>query len=168
MLEWAGRQWDTRPLLPAAAVHVARLGSRDHTRQITGVLGLVAAAGLDAREVTAALLVCPDDGVDLLDLAAGILREGTGRPWRTTVALAGAAVGQWSMIRGRLIMRGIGDPLRDLPSLTALLDVVEAMVLDGAEDEKERRRILSDLYRRDDGLSPPVGWEDGAQLDGIL
>lgn len=57
-----------------------------------------------------------------------------------------------------------------MPSLTALLDVVETMILDGAKDDKERDKILRDLYRTDTrGDGAPVGWEDGADgFDDLL
>lgn len=165
---WAGRRWEPGDLPPAAALHVARLGSHVPQERLTATVAVLRDAGICPGRVIDALLDSTDPDVDLLDLTGEVLRTGTGRPWRTTVSLAQVTVRQWSMIRGRLIQKGIPDPLRSLPSLTALLDAVETMILDGAEDDKERQRMLGDLYRRDNALAPPPGWEDGAQLDGIL
>lgn len=169
IVEWAGREWVARDLPPSAAALVARLAATQPDTRMEATVDLVAAAGIDVGEVIDAAFDSDDD-LDVLDLVADVLRTGSARPWRTTVGLCRSTVSQWSSIRGRLIEKGIPDPLRSLPSLTALLDVVETMILDGAKDDKERDKILRDLYRTDTrGDGAPVGWEDGADgFDDLL
>lgn len=62
----------------------------------------------------------------------------------------------WRTIRSRLIQAGIVDPMA-LPSMHALLDVTESMVLEAAENKRGRERILDQLY------SPSIA---GARLNG--
>lgn len=168
-VEWAGREWVARDLPPSAAALVARLAAKQPDTRMAATVDLVAAAGIDVDEVIDAAFDSDGD-LDILDLVADVLRLGTSRPWRTTVALCRSTVTNWSSVRGRLIEKGIPDPLRALPSLTALMDVVETMILDGAKDDKEREKILRDLYRTDtrsDGA--PIGWEDSAEgFDDLL
>lgn len=166
---WAGREWFPRDLPPSAAAHVARLASPAPAEQMEATVDLIGVAGLDIAAVIDAAFDA-DGALDVLDLVADILRTGTARPWRTTVGLCRSTVTQWSSVRGRLIEKGIADPLRSLRSLTALLDVVETMILDGAKDDDERAKLLRDLYRTDtDGDGVPVGWQDGAEgFDDLL
>lgn len=167
---WAGREWECRELPATAAGSVASLAASHRQDQLLAILGVLSAAGVLIEEVVALGLDSDDESLDFLDLVAEVLAVGSARPWRSTVGLCRSVVRQWSTIRGRLIEKGIADPLRALPSLTALLDVVEVMILDGMEKEEDRQRFLRDLYRRDttSGDSPPVGWEDGANLDGLF
>lgn len=51
-------------------------------------------------------------------------------------------------------MAGIPDPLRQFPTLFALLDAVEIMVLDSMEKEEERQRYFIRAY------TPPPGWAE--------
>lgn len=168
LIEWAGRTWDAHDVPPTAASAVSRLASPDKAEHMPAAVDIITAAGLDIESVIDAAFESDDD-LDVLDLVAELLRVGTARPWRTTVGLCRSTVTQWSAIRGRLIEKGIPDPLRSLRSLTALLDVVETMILDGAKDDKEREKLLRDLYRTDtDTTGAPIGWEDGAEgFDGI-
>ena len=171
-VEWAGQWWHPQELAPGAAAAVARLASSDQQEVLPAAAEVLAAAGLDVGLVVDAATAMGGDAdadLDLLDLVAGVLRTGSARPWRSTVGLCRITVTQWSTIRGRLIDKGVPDPLRQLPSLTALLDVVEVMLLDSMEKQEDRDRFLADLYRREDStLGPPPGWEDGAQLDGLF
>lgn len=168
-ITWAGRQWHPHDLPPSTAAAVSRLASTDPVEHMPAAVDIIRAAGLDVEEVIDTAFTADGD-LDVLDLVAGILRTGTARPWRTTVGLCRNTVTQWSAIRGRLIEKGIPDPLRSLRSLTALLDVVETMILDGAKDDKDRERLLRDLYPTDvDSEGVPIGWEDGADgFDGLL
>ncbi|AJE32515.1 hypothetical protein B842_03310 [Corynebacterium humireducens NBRC 106098 = DSM 45392] len=167
-VEWAGRWWDPQELPPTAAGHVARLASSDPADYMPSCVAVLESAGLDTAAVVD--VVADMDGEpDVLDLVGAVLEVGTARPWRSTVGLCRTTVTQWSTIRGRLIDKGIPDPLRSLPSLTALLDVVEVMLLDSMEKQEDRERFLRDLYRRDTSTAgPPPGWEDGAELDGLF
>lgn len=167
VVEWAGYRWDVRELPPVAAGAISRLGSNDSAARLGACTDIVKAAGVNINDVLL-LLFASESEVDILDFVSQILTVGSGRPWKTTVSLCMATVSQWGMIRGRLIEKGIADPLRQLPSLTALLDVVEVMILDSAEGEKKREETLRDLYRRDDMTAPPVGWTEGVEgFDGF-
>ena len=168
-ITWAGRQWHPHDLPPSAAAAVSRLASTDPVEHMPAAVDIIRSAGLDVEEVIDVAFTADGD-LDVLDLVAGILRTGTARPWRSTVGLCRTTVTQWSAIRGRLIEKGIPDPLRSLRSLTALLDVVETMILDGAKDDKDRERLIRDLYPTDvDSEGAPIGWEDGADgFDGLL
>jgi hypothetical protein len=48
-------------------------------------------------------------------------------------------------------MAGVPDPLRQLPTVHSLLDVVELMLTEGCKDEAERAKLNRDLYM------PPLG-----------
>lgn len=75
------------------------------------------------------------------------------------------------MIRGRLVLAGITDPLRQLPTLFALLDVVETMILDGMTKEEERTRYWTRTYSPPAGASrtlaakPPPGWDADSEME---
>ncbi|WP_297451672.1 hypothetical protein [uncultured Corynebacterium sp.] len=167
-VDWCGRQWEVSELPPSAALVVSRLASDVPGESLQACTEIASTAGISLDELLPVVFHYDGGEPDLLDLMAGILREGTARPWKTTVALSRATVQQWSMIRGRLIEKGISDPLRQLPSLTALLDVVEVMILDSAKDDEEREKIIRDLYRRDNPMAPPPGWEEGFEgFEGI-
>lgn len=165
---WAGYEWHPVPLPPTAASQVAKLASKHRGDQLTACVDLLRRAGLDVERVLDAL--ASTDTGDILEFIAQILEDDSPRPWKSTVGLCRSTVSQWHTIRGRLIDKGIPDPLRALPSLTALLDVVEIMLLDGMEKKEDRERFLRDLYRRDTVTQsgPPPGWEDGAELDGLF
>lgn len=169
-MKWAGRQWPVRELCPGAASAVARLASPRREDQLLAVLEVLDLAEVPVEDVID-VAFHTDTPLDVCDLLAGVLEVGSARPWRSTVGLCRTVVTQWSMIRGRLIDKGIPDPLRALPSLTALLDVVEVMILDGMDKDEDRQRFLRDLYRGDRTVTrsvPPPGWEDGADLGGVL
>lgn len=169
MIEWAGRRWQAHELPVWSASAVARLASSDQKDQLPACVAILEAAGVDTGAVVDAVTDA-DDEPDILDFVAELLRVGTARPWRATVGLCRTTTTQWSTIRGRLIDKGIPDPLRSIPSLTALLDVVEVMILDSME-KKEREKFLRDLYRPEtttDPAAPPPGWEDGASLEGLF
>lgn len=125
-------------------------------------------AGLSVDEVImAGLSYQGTDGGDILDFCTAIVEAGNARPFSSSVALASATVRQWHTIRGRLIDKGITDPLRQLSSLQTLLDVVEVMILDSMSEEKEREEYLRGAWRKstiDDADTPPPGWTgDGAE-----
>nr|WP_229434754.1 hypothetical protein [Nocardia farcinica]UEX21238.1 hypothetical protein LMJ57_19755 [Nocardia farcinica] len=62
-------------------------------------------------------------------------------------------------MRGRLILAGIPDPLRMLPDMHAVLDVVEVMLTEHA-DAKALERLKQILYRPDlEDDTPPPGFE---------
>lgn len=163
--EWAGHTFSPWELPTTAASVVARLAKDDREEQLSSILDLAQAAGIEPADVIDALWDTDGDP-DLLDFAAGVLRVGTARPWKSTVGLCISTTKQWSTIRGRLIDKGIPNPLDMLPSLTALLDVVEVMVLDSFEKKEDRERWHRDLYKSEttvDAATPPPGWSDGVE-----
>ena len=169
--EWAERKFSPSPLPATSASVVAQLAQDDREKQLSTILEIAEIANVDSDDVVDALWDSEHE-VDLLDFAAGVLRVGTARPWRSTVGLCVSTVRQWSTVRGRLIEKGVADPLRMLPSLTALLDVVEVMVLDSFDKQEDRERWQRDLYREEttiDAATPPPGWEDGVSgLDDLF
>lgn len=58
------------------------------------------------------------------------------------------------MIQGRLILAGIPDPLAQLPSMHALLNVVEVMILDNCPTREARDDLIRMLYRPTDDEDP--------------
>lgn len=168
--EWAGRDWSPSALPATAASVVARLASDDREVQSASIIELAETAGIDGDAVLDAIWDADDDPL-LLDFAAGVLAVGSARPWRSTVGLCISTVRQWGVVRGRLIEKGIADPLRQLSSLSALLDVVEVMILDGMEKDEDRESFLRELYRGDtttDKSVAPAGWSDGFEgIDGL-
>lgn len=170
IIEWAGRTWEATELPPTAAGDVSRLASSDRQDQLPACVDILTAARMDVEEIVEHVADADDD-LDVLDLVAAVLVVGTARPWRSTVGLCRSTVTQWSTIRGRLIDKGIPDPLRTIPSLTALLDVVEVMILDSMDKKDEREKFIRDLYRRETSTNentPPPGWADGSDLEGLF
>lgn len=166
LITWAGKSWKINPLPASAALHVARVSDSHPEAVSEAVEELLYAAGLDIAEVVLSLVEAR--GADSLQaLIALVLSAGTVRPPEASVALARVAVTRWSTVRARLILAGIPDPLRALPSLTALLDFVEHLILEGISEEQDREQYMREMYRGS-ALDAPPGWEDGAELNGIL
>ncbi|WP_428847273.1 DUF7240 domain-containing protein [Rhodococcus ruber] len=69
----------------------------------------------------------------------------------------------WRTLRAKLILAGIADPLRQLPDLHALLDVVEAVAGESMTRD-ELGQFHFQLYRPDPS-EKPVGFEEDEQLD---
>ena len=59
-------------------------------------------------------------------------------------------------------MKGIPDPLRQLPTLYALIDVAEAMILEGMDKQEDQERYWLRTYTPPPGYSAtgelPRGW----------
>lgn len=69
-------------------------------------------------------------------------------------------------------MQGIPDPLRQFPTLYALIDVVEVMILEGMEKQEERDRYWMRTYTPPKGYlqgqakkSVPRGWDRQSEMD---
>ncbi|MBB3040135.1 DUF7240 domain-containing protein [Hoyosella altamirensis] len=54
-----------------------------------------------------------------------------------------------------MIADGIHDPLRDLPDMHSLLNYVELILVQSCSDEKERDKLMFDLYRPEKGQTAP-------------
>lgn len=103
-----------------------------------------------------ARMVDPEDTVGDDDLAAllrGTVTAGTGRPFRAVASLTVAAARHWRTLRGRLALAGVTDPLRQLPDLHALLDAVEALLLEHADADAVNKHMTA-LYRPDPSEKP--------------
>jgi len=156
-----------RPLeLPTwATIHVASLGTTDQEAQLDAILGIIRAAGIDWDEWSEAAFEADETP---LEMVGAVLEAWSARPWRTTVMLASVAVNQWHTIRGRLIQKGIPDPLRQIPSMNALLDTVEAMLMESAasQGEDEAKKLERQLYPPPaPGEKPSGEWSDDALLE---
>lgn len=68
----------------------------------------------------------------------------------------------WRTVRAKLILTGIPDPLRQLPDLHAVLDVVEAAILEPM-DRAEAGKFRFQLYRPDPS-EKPKGFDEDDQL----
>lgn len=69
----------------------------------------------------------------------------------------------WRTIRAKLILAGIADPLRQLPDMHAVLDVVEAAALE-SKTADEVGQFHFQLYRPDPS-EIPKGFDEDDQLD---
>lgn len=81
---------------------------------------------------------------------------GHGPPYTAVISLSVMAAHHWRTIRTRLLNNGIGN-LMELSSLHALIDAVEAIILEAvvqdaktqAEADTKRNRFLDALYAPD-------------------
>lgn len=154
-LEFEGSEWTFSVPRPFAALYLARLGSgTDEERSdalfdyLRHVLSPEAFLQLEERALDAA------DEFDIEDVAGlieAVQQEYSSRPFHVDVSLAATAVANWPAVRGKLVLAGVADPLRDLPNVYALIDAVEVMVLDSMQKEEERDRYFVRMY------SPPAG-----------
>lgn len=65
------------------------------------------------------------------------------------IGLALAARNSWRMVRAKLASAGVADPLRDIPTLHQLLDVVEAMAVEAKsiDGQDAVERFYFELYK---------------------
>lgn len=148
-----------------AAFYVAGLNTKDQEQQLDAIYSIILSAGIDWEEWADAALVADET---MLEMVGQILELWSARPWRTTVMLATTTVNQWHTIRGRLIQKGIPDPLRQIRTLNALLDAVEAMLMEAAagQGEKELQELERQLYPPPAvGEKPRGNWSDDALLE---
>ena len=161
IVEFGGVVFHPTEIPATAALHVAGLVSPHREEQLSSAFSLLGEAGVEWDAWLDASLETDEDPLEAI---GRFLQYGSARPWRSTVMLARMCVTQWSTIRGRLIEKGIVDPLRQLRSLNALLDVVEVMLLDSCKDEEERQEMLRSIYPLVVGEAPPGDWSDEALL----
>lgn len=100
----------------------------------------------------------PSDAV--LQLARAIATWGTARPYRAVITLAGMTGHHWRTLRFKMITHGIADPMV-LPSLHALLDFTEGVVLESMstgnenKDQAARSSFFDKLYVPDAPAADP-------------
>lgn len=147
-LVWHGHSWELAVPGPTAARHLAALAkARKHDAVEPMLATLETILGPDQVQVL-------EDGVNdgrfpptaFPDLLGEAVTHLSGRPLQAVMALSSAAVSQWSIIRGRLVRDGIPNPLRTLPTLWALLDAVEWMILESKKDDKETADYWRSVY----------------------
>lgn len=142
-IECGPRQWEIPTARPAVALQVVR------AETMTDFLDLL----LDAMEPEegALFLAAMDEGAVPPDapmvLVEEWLEQSTGLPLTAVGTLCGFVVREWPVVRGRLIRSGVAAPLRDLGTLGALLSATWDMLLEGAEDEKARRKMEQQVFR---------------------
>ena len=88
----------------------------------------------EAGELLVDALMERYDMDDIAGVVYDILGAGSPRKYWQDTFLARVAVANWPLVRGQLILRGIPDPMKQLPTLFALLDAVEAVYLEHADD----------------------------------
>lgn len=162
---FGGVQFQPKELGSGAAFYVAGLNTQDEEQQLETIYSIILLAGIDWDDWADASLNADET---MLDMVKEILELWSARPWRTTVMLAATTVNQWHTIRGRLIQKGIPDPLRQIPTMNALLDAVEAMLMEAAasQGEKELQQLERQLYPPPAlGETPKGNWSDDALLD---
>ena len=155
-LVWHGHSWELAVPGPTAARHAAAMGKAKRQDAAAPMVALLEV--ILGPEQLADL----EDGVNdgrfpptaFPDLLTDAVKHLSGRPLRAVVALSRAAVSQWSIIRGRLVRDGVTNPLRDLPTLWALLDAVEGMILESKSDEKDTAEYWRSVYGAD------TQWDD--------
>lgn len=154
-VECAGVEWSYTIPRPYACLYLAGMGAKDEDRRAQSLLGYLEHVLLpESLDVLLDKAMDPRDLFDVAQLAQlieEIQQAHSARPFFTDVNLAATAVAQWPQVRGRLVMSGVADPLRQLPTIYALLDAVEAMILDGMGKEEEREAYFRRMY------TPPVG-----------
>lgn len=70
-------------------------------------------------------------------------------------------------------MAGIAQPLKQLATMHALLDVTEHLMLESCKDDKEREQVRIKLYAPPPnvpvkpGAKPPPGWSAEEEMAGF-
>lgn len=166
-VEFMGDVWSFYMPRPSAAGLLAHMAGTKEEDRLAGLIGF-----LDQILTTASLERLLERAMDSRDelevehvaeLIETIVQEHSARPFHVCVTLSVTAVQQWPQVRGRLVLSGVADPLRDLPSLWALLDAVESLILEGMHKEEDRRDYFRRVYTPPIGTmskssGPPPGW----------
>lgn len=175
-VEHGGRVWRYRLPRPHAAFWLGTLGRNVAADERIDALvqyleHVLHPADFDALMELAFDARHPFDLDEVGGLLAAVTEGGSARPYHVDTSLAGAAVENWTAIRGRLVTGGVPDPLRQLPTMYALLDAVEAMVLESHQDERERDRYWRRMYAPPPGTREtgrlPRGWDRDSELAGF-
>lgn len=175
VLDYGGTRWEYRVPSPFAALLLAALPSKKAEERTEAVYAYVEHVllpeSLDRMWERAFDVEDPFDLEDVAGLIEEIQGANSSRPFHVDVSLATSAVAHWPSIRGRLVLSGVADPLRDLPNVYALLDVVEGMILEGMKDEAERERYWIKMYAPPKGSlaakRTPKGWSREEELAGF-
>lgn len=79
-------------------------------------------------------------------IARSVATWGTARPYVAVVTLAAMTGYHWRTIRQKLMAAGIGDPMA-LPSMHAILDFTEAMVIENYSQGRDAEQDISGFMR---------------------
>lgn len=143
--EWGGRRWTVAAPPPTAATaFIAYTGGQGGSDVIDDLAVLL--LGEEQRDQ---IIEGMADGVisgSLKSLIEDAVEAGSGRPLKAVATLCAATVKSWSIIRARMVRSGIADPLRQLPSLWALIDVTESLILETKTDQKDRDDYMRQMY----------------------
>lgn len=150
-----GTRWAYRLPRPHAAALLCGMGDKDDVVRMESLQGYIEHVlmpeSVDVMWERAFTTGDPFDVEDMAALIEAIQGRHSARPFHVDVSLSATAVKNWHSVRGRLVMAGVSDPLKSLPNIYALLDAVEAMILDGMGKEEDRDRYFRKLY------APPPG-----------
>lgn len=172
-IDHAGSTWRFRPPPPLTARHLSTISrpsvpADERAESIYRFLRIVLAPeSLDQLEDRT---WDHDDSFDideLSELVKALVTAGSDRPYPVVAQLCVAAAVNWTTVRAKLVMAGTPDPLRQLPTVYALCDVVELMILQSLKDDKEREEWRRRTYMpsaQGDPDAPPPGWSEGASF----
>lgn len=132
-----------RAAAPADALPVVKArGPGDYWEMLLGAIHVE-----DRPALLQAMTIGALPGTAVGDMVEEWLEASTGYPISAVGALSGVVVNEWPMVRGRLVRGGVPDPLRQLPTLGALLGAVWDMMLEGCKDEKEAARLRGKVFK---------------------
>lgn len=171
-VDFMGSRWFYQLPRPHCAAMLAGMASKDDQERFNGLWGYIHHVLMpESLDLLVARAMDEGDQFDV-DHMAGLIEEvqqqHSSRPFHVDVSLSATAVQSWPSVRGRLVMSGVADPLQQLPNLYALLDAVEAMVLEGMQKEEDRERYFSRVYAPPAGTRQrgkvPKGWSDADEM----
>lgn len=166
-VEFMGDVWSFHLPRPSAAVLLAGMAGTGEEERLGGLMGfleqVLSLSSLDRLLERAMTSGDPLEVEHVAELIELIVQEHSARPFHVCVTLSATAVQQWPQVRGRLVLAGVADPLRELPSLWALLDAVESLILEGMQKEEDQKKYYSRVYTPPIGTlsrssAPPPGW----------
>lgn len=144
MCEWGGRRWTVTAPPPTAASDMISFAEGGGFSVIDDLVTLL--LGEDQRDEIVEALADGTLNGSLRDLIEEAVQAGSGRPLKAVATLCAATVKSWSIVRARMVRSGVADPLRQLPSLWALLDVTESLILESKQEQKDRDDYMRQMY----------------------
>lgn len=171
--EYEGRDWNFSSPGPAFALEVRRLTDASGDQVYETVYGHL----IDWMDIDDWVWFVqhtdelPEDAV--AELFMRWLEAATSKPMSAVTALSNVAVRSWPLIQGKLILAGHADPMNDLPTLSALLNTVDALLRESHQSEKDTAKYEREVYKprqKTGTISKPAGFEsaDMAEQDKLL
>ena len=131
-------------------------------KRITGMIALHVAPG-EMERLLLGMVTGDMPGKTMQYVYEEIACYGTAREYKAVQSLAGTTAASWRQVRAHLATDGIREPMRELPHVHVLLDLVESMLLEQCVKEEDRDRLMNALYRpeikRGEGFKPPPGFD---------